>query len=86
MSGNLAEIEPLRASYNLTNPIVHLTSELMKATKTETFPFGYLLSPEGKVLAKGLVRDNDDLEILKDSKVNEKKRWTFNRPLMRKAN
>jgi len=87
MNGELPDIEALRDSHALTNPIVHMTREDLRAIKTESYPFGYLLSPEGEILTKGFVKDNEDLEIMRDFKINErqKKRKTFYREFLRRS-
>jgi thiol-disulfide isomerase/thioredoxin len=65
MFGDVENIEPLRKTYNLTNPIVSVTLEGLREIKTDRFPFGYLLSPEGKVISRGLVGNGEDLELLR---------------------
>lgn len=78
MDGDMADVKTVRETHQLTHPIVHVTAEDLKAIKTESFPFGYLLTPEGKIIAKGFVKDGEDLEILRKLKEErQKKRRLF---------
>lgn len=81
MYGDIHNIDPLRKTHNLTNPIISVSYEGLKEIKTDRFPYGYLLSPEGKVISRGSVRDDEELEILRTwSPLTIQKRlfkWSF---------
>lgn len=82
MFGDIHNIEPLRKTHNLTNPIISVTFEGLKEIKTDRFPFGYLLSPEGNVISRGSVRDGEELELLRtwnplSSQKKHAKRFSF---------
>src|SRR5690606_13928342 len=75
MFGDRKEIESLQNTIQLINPIIQISSEDLKEIKTERFPFGYILSSDGKVTSRGLVWDQKSLEILRTWKPrNPKKR------------
>jgi len=75
MFGDRKEIESLQNTIQLINPIIQISSEDLKEIKTERFPFGYILSSDGKVTSRGLVWDQKSLEMLRTWKPrNPKKR------------
>ncbi|MBD3919942.1 hypothetical protein H8B09_14355 [Paenibacillus sp. PR3] len=81
MYGELHEIEIIRNSYNFNYPIVRITDEDLNAIQTKRFPFGYLLSPDGKVVSKGLVTNEEQFNLLRTwvPKQSKKNRFAFYR-------
>lgn len=65
MFGEQEDIDPIARSFDLKHPIISLTPELLEATYTDRFPFGYLLSPDGVVVSKGAIQNEIDLELLR---------------------
>ncbi|MGG1637502.1 hypothetical protein [Paenibacillus sp. NRS-1760] len=65
MYGDLQEVKAIGHNYSLMVPIVQLENEeSLKAIKTDRFPFGYLLSPDGKVTSKGLITNEEQFDLL----------------------
>lgn len=74
MYGDLQEVKAISQNYKLLVPVVQLENEEdLKAIKTDRFPFGYLLSPEGKVISKGLVTNEEQFNILRSWKPKDPK-------------
>lgn len=82
MYGDLQEIREIAQTYNLAVPIVQLENELsLESIKTDRFPFGYLLSSEGKVISKGLITNEEQFNLLRTwvPKQPKKNRFAFYR-------
>lgn len=65
MYGERDEIEQVRLEQNLSIPIIQMNLDDLKEIQTEMFPFGYLLSADGKVISKGVVGNSEQLELLR---------------------
>jgi thiol-disulfide isomerase/thioredoxin len=55
VEGTEEDARSVQAGYSLSVPIVVLTQQLRDEVQLRAFPFGYLLSDDGKVVAKGIV-------------------------------
>lgn len=64
LDGSSDDLESIRSDYHLNVPVYTVTEEMREPLKIRAFPFGYLLSPEGKVVAKGVVGHESALEVL----------------------
>lgn|GEM_PF-824037 len=64
LDGDQNDLESVRFNYNLTVPMSTITDEMREPLKIRAFPFGYFLSPEGKVVAKGVVGHESGLDVL----------------------
>ncbi len=50
--------------HNINIPVTHVTSDDIEEFKTKIFPFAYLLSPSGQVLAKGGIIGEEHFNLL----------------------
>ena len=65
IEGESEEISQLRENFEIKVPIMQVTVDnLKKELQTSIFPFGFLVSPEGQVLAKGLIFGMEQLKLL----------------------
>lgn len=65
MLDDAEQTKSLVLSHRITSPVVFLNKDELDKTETKLYPFGYLLSPEGTVLSKGIVGNADQLELLR---------------------
>ncbi|WP_409345524.1 TlpA family protein disulfide reductase [Paenibacillus sp. MBLB4367] len=64
MVGNAEDVSQKAAHYDISVPVVRLQHEQLEEFGVKGFPFAYYLSPEGKVLSKGIVNSGEHLSIL----------------------
>jgi len=57
-------MQVIQSEFNLKVPISIITEEIRSILKIKAFPFGYLLSPEGKIVEKGAISNENALDIL----------------------
>ena len=64
MLGSRESVRSIVDDYSLRLPVAAIDHDDLRTFRTEIFPFAYLLSPEGTVIAKGLVMNEDHLNTL----------------------
>jgi thiol-disulfide isomerase/thioredoxin len=64
MLGDRESVRSVVDEYGLHMPVAAIDHDELRTLRTEIFPFAYLLSPDGKVMAKGLTMNEDHLKIL----------------------
>lgn len=57
-------VQTIQSEFNLKVPVSIITEEIRSALTIKVFPFGYLISPEGKVIAKGAISTENALDVL----------------------
>lgn len=83
MVGNKQAVEAIVNDYSLAHAVAIIGQNELHAMKTEYFPFAYLLSPEGKVLSKGIVVNEEHLQILLKPLLHpSKKTWISGLPTL----
>jgi thiol-disulfide isomerase/thioredoxin len=81
MLGSRESVRSIVDEYGLQLPVAAIDHDDLSMLRTEIFPFAYLLSPDGKVMAKGATMNEEHLKILvseltikKNKKIYEKRK------------
>jgi len=64
MLGSRESVRSIVDEYGLQLPVAAIDHDDLSMLRTEIFPFAYLLSPDGKVMAKGATMNEEHLKIL----------------------
>lgn len=78
MLGSRESVRSIVDEYGFQLPVAAINHDDLSTLRTEIFPFAYLLSPDGKVMAKGATMNEEHLKILVSEltkKINKRKMY-----------